>query len=70
MSVLIGGVTYRTVKIGRGRRLHLVRGTYTWTYCGREVTPVTRTVDHGAEDEALCDNCDAYARKGRERRTP
>ncbi len=70
MSFLIGGVTYQTVKIGNGRRLHLVSVVTgrAATYCGLRTYSAT-TVEHSGEDEQLCNPCDAYARAAREGRT-
>lgn len=70
MSVLIGGVLYQTVKVGRGRRAHLNRGAgAASTYCGLSLRGRWHLVDHLSEDELLCNNCDAYARASREGRT-
>jgi hypothetical protein len=71
VSFLIGGVTYTTVKVGRGRRLHLARGagTYSMTYCGWPIDRTTEVIEHSGEHDLLCNACDAYARAARAGRT-
>ena len=65
----IDGVTYRTVKLGRGKLVHLSRDAQEQgTYCGREIAGVWYSIE-SVESAAVCDNCDKVARASREGRT-